>query len=217
MSPGTAAQRLLTLADNVTQNMKDNPQFASAAEKVKAVGVARESYAKQWSIASTGTSAQKQEAKVAKATLQNALKLLAIDINYVANGSRTMVLTTGYEISKENTSRQVLGAITGLYVNQGVNAGEVIIGFDAQNAIQGTGVDYAYTTNSDTATVWTTVPNGRKTKLTLSGLVPGSVITVRAWATGPRNQSVVSQSVVTVSGFNQTAKKSRMSRLRAAA
>ncbi len=217
MSPGTAAQRLLTLADNVTQNMKDNPQFASAAEKVKAVGVARESYAKQWSIASTGTSAQKQEAKVAKATLQNALKLLAIDINYVANGSRTMVLTTGYEISKENTSRQVLGAITGLYVNQGVNAGEVIIGFDAQSAIQGTGVDYAYTTNSDTATVWTTVPNGRKTKLTLSGLVPGSVITVRAWATGPRNQSVVSQSVVTVSGFNQTAKKSRMSRLRAAA
>lgn len=217
MSPGTAAQRLLTLADNVTQNMKDNPQFASAAEKVKAVGVARESYAKQWSIASTGTSAQKQEAKVAKATLQNALKLLAIDINYVANGSRTMVLTTGYEISKENISRQVLGAITGLYVNQGVNAGEVIIGFDAQSAIQGTGVDYAYTTNSDTATVWTTVPNGRKTKLTLSGLVPGSVITVRAWATGPRNQSVVSQSVVTVSGFNQTAKKSRMSRLRAAA
>ncbi len=217
MSPGTAAQRLLTLADNVTQNMKDNPQFATAAEKVKAVGVARESYAKQWSIASTGTSAQKQEAKVAKATLQNALKLLAIDINYVANGSRTMVLTTGYEISKENISRQVLGAITGLYVNQGVNAGEVIIGFDAQSAIQGTGVDYAYTTNSDTATVWTTVPNGRKTKLTLSGLVPGSVITVRAWATGPRNQSVVSQSVVTVSGFNQTAKKSRMSRLRAAA
>ena len=128
-----------------------------------------------------------------------------------------MVLTTGYEISKENISRQVLGAITGLYVNQGVNAGEVIIGFDAQSAIQGTGVDYAYTTNSDTATVWTTVPNGRKTKLTLSGLVPGSVITVRAWATGPRNQSVVSQSVVTVSGFNQTAKKSRMSRLRAAA
>ena len=217
MSAGTAAQRLLTLADNVTQNMKSNPLFANTAEKVKAVTTAREAYTILWGTATTGTSSQKQAAKAAKASLQTALKELALDINYLANGNRTMVLTTGYSIRKENTARQVLGAITGLYVNQGVNAGEVIIGFNPQGAIQGTGVDYAYTSKPDNTTLWITVPNGKKSKIILTGLEPGSVLTVRAWATGPRNQTVVSQNVVTVSGFNQTAKKGKVTRLRTAA
>lgn len=210
MRVGTAAQRLLTLADNVINNMSANPQFSAAAEKVRVVITARDLFAQQWSVATTGNSAQKQAAKTAKALLQKALKALALEVNYLADGNRTMVLTTGYEVSKDTISRQVLGAITGLYVHQGVNAGEIIIGFHLQSAIQGTGIDYAYTVNPDSTTVWTTVPNGKKSKMVLTGLQPGNVITIRAWATGPRNQRVVSQNIITFSGFNQTGKKSKM-------
>ena len=217
MSKGIAAKRLLALAETVTQNMAGNTLFPTLGEKVKKVEVARVEYAKQWSLGYTGTSSQKAAANAAKAALQNEMKMLASDINYVAQGNRSMLLTTGYETSKDIISRLVLGAITGLYVTQGVNAGEVIVGFDTQGAIQGTGVDYAYTATPDSTTPWITIPNGKKTKLILKGLEPGSVLSVRAWATGPRNQSVVSQIVVTVSGFNQTAKKSRSGGVRKAA
>ncbi len=206
---GISADFLIALAPRVANNLKGNLFFPELEAKVADLLVQNQRYVEALSKAATGNRTDIQFANNQKVLLQELMKSICNTVNYIANGDRLKLTTTGFDLSKDFRTKNVLMPLSGFVVSAGDNAGELATSFKPQKGIQGTGVDYCLTANPTQDTLWVTVANGRSSKIFLTELNPGATITLRAWATGARSQKVYSQNVTTVVGYNKSVKMNK--------
>ena len=206
---GVSAEFLITLASKVANNLRDNAYFPEMKDKAIELKDRATEYIAAVSKAASGNRTDIQIANQQKAALQTSLKNICTTVNYVANSDRMKLTTTGFDLSKDFRTNVVLNPITGFVVSQGDNAGELQTAFSTQKGIQGTGVDYCLTANPTPETLWVTKANGSSAKMILTNLNPGATITLRAWATGPREQKIYSQNISTVVGYNKSVKMNK--------
>ena len=204
---GKSYELILTKAGVVTAALHKQNTFKTVDAELKAV---EETYADcktKYEASLHGSVSEKDAAQKAKLLLIAAMSQLADACNLEANGDRVLLATSGFDLSKDTRSNLVLGPIGNFGTQPGMNAGDLLVGFDSQKAIRS--VIYRYTYGDGILNAEWKILAGSKSSYLITGLIPGQLVTVNAIAIGPNNQVSNSPSVTTVVPFNQSGKKIR--------
>ena len=197
-------ETLLLKVDRVVTGMTKNKYFTGYEERLKDLIDKRENFVDKNDIATFGTASDKSEAKKAKQKLQNSMRGMCKWVNYVADGNRTWLQSTGFDLSKATRTNGVLKPIEQFTAENGMNAGEFNFSFKSQGAVmKNKMIDWVYGDTVPVDGVWQTV-NTTRCRFTATAFTPGKVITFRVHVTGPRGQEAFSQPITTVVGFNQS-------------
>lgn len=204
MAPSISVANLQNLGSDVVTSMTDNPNFPDAAPLVATVATNLSAFEQSSTVAKKGSEAQKLVAAIAKTTFQISLKGLCKHVNSVTE-DRVLLLTTGFNLSKEGRTLIVLSAITNLLVEQGTATGTFKAGFKRVEGMQSAGFQWGVGNEPEE---WNTVYIGNRCSTTIEGVTPGVAVSVIAFIDGPRSQRVYSQPVIAYAGFSSNIHRS---------
>lgn len=200
--PGASAQFVITFVGALLESLRNNAHFPGMNDMLDALERACNGFTEKWSIAQTGSAAQKADAKTFKLTTQQLIKPIWERVNYVANGSREKLLTTSFELTKPVRTNIVLQPIEEFSVRRGINEGELIASFKKQTGMKAIVFEYTYDEVIDANTRWIAVSSS-KVSCVLAGLTPGATVHVRVSISAARKQTVYSNPIKSVVGFAQ--------------
>lgn len=195
-----SAKFVIAFVSALINSLKRNANFPGLDAMLDELGTALTEFMQKWTIAQTGSAAQKAEAHTLKLNVQQLIKPIWQKVNFIADGSRDKLLTTSFKLSKDTRTLLVLGPIEKFKVEQGTNAGELIPSFKKQAGIKGTTFQYTYDETPTADSKWESKTSSR-VSCVLSGLEPGWVVNLRVIITGARNQTIISNPIKTVVGF----------------
>ncbi len=193
---------VLDRAGTVITLMKKNGKFKTVDAKLKSVEDAYGTCNTLYQQSKGGSNSEKDAAQAAKQVLEAAMKELLSGVNTEANGSRELLNSSGFKLSKDTRTKQVLGSIVNFGGDPGQNAGELVVSFDAQSAVRASA--FAFTEgNGIVNTNWSFKFTSQCSAI-ITGLTPGTTVTLQATAIGPHDQIVVSQMISVAVGYGKT-------------
>ncbi|WP_243350251.1 fibronectin type III domain-containing protein [Parabacteroides sp. FAFU027] len=174
----------------IISNIKGNPSFPDPKPTVAEDENLKVEYDGSLSAAQSG-----DRVKIA---LKNEKRVEVIDLKhrwarYVeleANGSRTIMLSSGFDVSKERTSTVELDQPQNVKVFDGKNPGELVASCDGLAGAKSYIFQYTTDPLSDSS-VWTNEPT-TKSEFTFKGLKSGQKYWFRVVAVGSNDQRTVS-------------------------
>jgi hypothetical protein len=121
------------------------------------------------------------------------LKQLANYVELISNGNRTIMLSSGFDLSKEGNEGQILGNINNFTVTDGNNPGQIISKCEGVDNI----VSYLHCYTQDpvsNASIWKEEASSTSA-FTFAGLESGKKYWFKLKAVGRKNQSNVSNPI----------------------
>jgi hypothetical protein len=123
------------------------------------------------------------------------LRSLADYVNFCANGDRSILLTSGYDITKE-PQPTVITKPENLEVNNGSNSGELQVRVKGVKGAKAYMFEYT-TDETQAATTWYSTSSSAA-KFVFNNLTPGQKYFCRVGAVGPYGQLVYSDAVARI-------------------
>ncbi len=186
---GMSDAALETKASTIAVSMKGNAYFPTPVPSLTDVQNALDDFSDSLVTAQGGKRADIAVKNQNRAALIALLRQLAAYVNFIANGDRAILLTSGFDITSEGG----VSAITkpeNLQVVNGDNPGELIVSVDSVPAAKA--YMFEYSTDSTLAeTSWQKMPF-TQSSFTFTGLDSGKKYFCRVAAVGTRGQMVYS-------------------------
>ena len=183
---------LLARSQAITTSLTGNPDFPTTVPAIADVADMVSNFAEALAIAASGNRAAIADKNEKKQALIETLRQLAANITSTANGDRTMLLTTGFDISKEREP-VVITKPENLQVTNGMNAGDLVV---SVNAVKGAkAYMYEYTTDATQQENSWVATTSSKSKITFSDLEAGKTYYCRVAAVGAKGQIVYTDPV----------------------
>ena len=190
--------KVLAFCDAVIAALTNNANFTTAAPLVTKLVDAHNVYAAALSAAKDGNRMQAAEKNAAKETVLLLLRDLCSLVNFVAAGNRVLLLSSGFDISKDISTPVVIEAAKNVTINYGVNSGEMDIAVKGVKGHKGLVFEYAVATdNNEMAadTRWISQPSSTTT-CTIVNMPVGERVYIRIGIAGARKQLVYTAPVL---------------------
>ena len=184
---------LSTMAQHIINSLKGNPYFPVLTPSLDEVTTVKKEFDDSLMAAQT-----KDRVKIAiknekRAKLIDILHQLARCVEMVANGNRSILLSSGFEVSKERSSTIELEIPENLKLTDGNASGEFYACCDSVVGAKSYVFEYTLDPllNESAWTSHTTT----KSEFIINGLIPGKKYWVRVIAIGSNDQRTVSAPV----------------------
>lgn len=177
-------------AHTIIASMTNNPHFSSPVPSITDVSTAATAYTNALVAAKTGNRADISLKNQKRQALELVLKQLAAYVNYTALGNRTIIISSGFDVSKEKEQIPALEKPSDIAVANGKNSGELVV---SVTAVKGA-VAYVhqYTLEAvPTEQSWLSATTST-CKYVFSNLEPGKRYWCRVAAVGTKGQIIYS-------------------------
>ncbi|MFL5810468.1 MAG: fibronectin type III domain-containing protein [Flavisolibacter sp.] len=184
--------KLLAFGQTVIVSMTGNPDYPAPVPSIAFVSDTVGSFAEAITIAASGNRAAIADKNAKKRLAIAALRQLAASVTTTANGDRTMLLTSGFDISKDKEPVVITKPVD-LRVTTGTSSGELNVSVRRVKGAASYVHEYA-TAEGMAAGNWVSTPSS-KARITFGELQPGVVYYCRVAAVGSKGQIVYSDVV----------------------
>ena len=188
-----ADAELSAKAKEIESSMSSNPKFAGAGDTLTKLATARTEYDESLVMARTGDTTKIALKNERRKILIEVLTELARYVEMVAKGNRAVLLSSGFEISKEHPTAVILDVPQNLKLSDGNESGELYLTINSVNGAK----SYMYQSSVDPLTsesTWISEPS-TVSDHTFKSLPSGKRIWCRVVAIGSNNQHTVSDPV----------------------
>ena len=189
---GFSEARVLAFADAVIKALTGNSNFPNAAPLLATLVTAQDAYAASLAIAKDGNRMQAAEKNVAQLAVFEALRALCNMVNFTADGDRVILLSSGFNVSKDITTPVVIEPAKNVIVNYGANSGEMDVTVKGVKGHKGLVFEYAVATAENKLAAdagWVSLPSST-TQCTLVNMPVGQRVLIRVGIAGARKQLV---------------------------
>ena len=179
-------------ARTIITNMTGNAAFPTPSPTLLVVTGATDDYSEALAAASTGNRSDVADKNEKRQALTVLLRSLASYINFTAAGDRAVLLTTGFNVSKEKEPI-IITKPWNLQVTNGMNAGDLHVSVRAVKGAR----SYVHEYTNDTGLAagnWESTTSSQS-KITFSGLEAGKTYHCRVAAVGTKGQLVYSDTL----------------------
>lgn len=177
---------------SIISSMTGNANFPNPVPAIADVQAAATAFAAALIKAGTGNRVDVADKNAKRETLTGSLRILGTYVNMVANGDRTQLLSSGFDISKE-PQPAVLTKPENLKVENGLSSGQLLV---TVKAVKGAyAYLHEYTTDATLAPGSWVTTNSTTSRHLLTNLQPGTVYFCRVGALGSNNQLLYSDAV----------------------
>ena len=190
--------RVLAFSDAVIAALTKNANFPNAAPLLKNLVTAQQVYSAALSVAKEGSRMQAAEKNVAKEAVIALMQQLCNEVNYVAEGNRVKLLSSGFDISKDIETTVVIEPAKNVIINYGSNSGEMTVAVKGVKGHKGLVFEYAVATEKNELAEnsnWISHPSS-STQCTIVNMPVGQRVLIRIGIAGPRRQLVYTAPVV---------------------
>lgn len=172
--------------------MTGNTNFPTPIPALVDVTAAATAYSTALTKAGTGNRIEVADKNAKRETLIGLLRSLSTYVNLVANGDATMILSSGFDLSKDRQP-VVLTRPENIRVENGVASGSLLV---SVKAVKGAyAYFHEYTTDATLAPGSWVSTSGTTSKMQFTNLQPGTVYYCRVGAVGTNNQLLYSDPV----------------------
>ena len=180
---------------SIISSMTGNANFTTPVPALATLGAAATAYSAALIKAATGNRVDIADKNERRAALIALLRSLATYVNLTANGDRSMLISSGLELSKEQEP-VTISKPENLQVVNGISPGELIVSI---NAVKGAyAYLHQYTTDENMApNNWINNPS-TTSKIILSNLQSGTKYICRVGALGTNDQLLYSDPVARI-------------------
>jgi hypothetical protein len=179
-------------AMGVWKALENNAYFPALAS-LPQLEAAIDTYHDRLKAAGNGGRAETAEKNKAKAAVIEILRQLSLQVGMIANGNRTMLLTSGFDLTGMINGQAKVDAPDTLQVSNGVNPGEMIVKVKKDKSVRGYNHQYSTDPLLESNT-WTTEPSTRSRHV-FKGLQQGKKYWFRSIAIGTNGQTAYSKQV----------------------
>lgn len=173
----------------IINSLTGNASFPNPVPALATIEAASTAYSASLVEAGTGNRAAIALKNMRRAELTELLAQLCMCVNFLGNGQPELLLTTGFDVSKERVPT-VITVPQNLQVENGENSGQLLL---SVTRVKGAASYlYEYTTDSTLAPNTWVATSASKSKLKFSNLLPGTVYYCRVGAVGPYGQLLYS-------------------------
>ncbi|TWI80570.1 hypothetical protein IQ13_3249 [Lacibacter cauensis] len=177
---------------SIISNMTGNANFPTPTPSLAALETAADNYSSALVKALTGNRADVADKNAKRAELENVLRSLCTYVNLTANGDAAMILSSGFDISKD-PQPVVLTRPENLRVDNGAAPGTLLV---SVKAVKGAHAYFhEYTTDATMAPGSWVSTTGTTSRMQFTNLQPGTVYYCRVGAIGTNNQLLYSDAV----------------------
>lgn len=177
---------------SIISSMTGNPYFPTPTPTLAALETAADNYSSALVKAGTGNRADVADKNAKREILLNLMRIMCDCVNMTANGDSTMILSSGFDISKD-PQPVVLTRPENLKVENGVASGSLLLSVKAVKAAHA--YFYEYTTDATLAPASWVSTSGTTCKTEFSNLQPGTLYYCRVGVVGTGNQVLYSDAV----------------------
>ena len=180
---------------SIISSMTGNANFPTPVPALAALTAAAAAFSAALIKASTGNRVDIADKNARRAELIALLRSLATYVNLTANGDRSMLISSGLELSKE-LEPLIITKPENLQVVNGISPGELVVSI---NAVKGAyAYLHQYTTDENMApNSWVNNPS-TSSKIVLSNLQSGTKYICRVGALGANDQLLYSDPVARI-------------------
>lgn len=182
LSDGNLEKKALAIIDAMT----DNANFPTPTPALSDVSAALTDYSNALSLAQNRDKLQVAIKNTKRKTLLNLLKELATYVNFIANGNKSVIISAGFDASKDGVSAPPLTQPKNFKVKSGMNSGQAITSISGVKGAR----SYVHQCTPDPltdASVWESNFVTTRT-FTFEGMVPGKKTWFRVGAVGTGKQ-----------------------------
>ncbi len=177
---------------SIISSMTANANFPTPVPAIADVQAAATAFATALVKAGTGNRMDVADKNAKRETLIGLLRTLGTYVNLVANGDRTQLLSSGFDISKD-PQPLVISKPGNLKVENGLSSGELLV---TVKAVKGAyAYLHEYTTDATMAPGSWVTTNATTSRYLFSNLQPGTLYYCRVGAIGSNNQLLYSDAV----------------------
>jgi hypothetical protein len=182
----------LAKAQNIRTSMTGNTDFPDPVPSLGTIGDAIDDYAAALVKAGTGNRSDVADKNAKRKILTDLLRSLAAYVTSIANGDRSKLLTTGFDVSKEKEP-VVITKPENITVNNGANSGVLLVSVKRVKGAASYVHEYA-TPEAMATDSWVSTTTS-KSKITFSELEAGKIYYCRIAAVGSKGQIVYSDPI----------------------
>jgi len=176
----------------IISSMTENPNFPTPIPSVADITNGYEDYTEALDAARTGNHADIAAKNTIRQGLTDQLRSMAANVNSTADGDRSKLLTSGFDVSKEKEP-VVITKPENLQVSNGINAGDLNVSVKRVKGATSYVHEYA-TPEAMAANNWQAVTT-TMSKITYNNLQTGQSYYCRVAAIGAKGQIVYSDAV----------------------
>lgn len=176
----------------IISSMGENPNFTNPIPSVEDITNGYEAYTEALDAARMGNHSDVAAKNAMRSELTDLLRSLAVNVTSTANGDRSILLTSGFDISKEREP-VVITKPENLQVSNGLNSGELHVSVATVKGAKSYVHEYA-TPEAMNANNWQAVTT-TMSKITYNSLQAGQTYYCRVAAVGAKGQIVYSDAV----------------------
>ncbi len=195
---GFSEAKVLAFSDAIIKALTGNANFPTAAPILATLVTLQATYAEALSISKDGNRMQAAEKNVAKLAVLDALRELCSLVNFTAAGNRVMLLSSGFDISKDITNPVVIEPAKNVIVTYGANSGEMDVAVKGVKGHKGLVFEYSVATENNILAedaTWISRPSST-TQCTLVNMPVGQRVHIRIGISGARRQLVYTTPVL---------------------
>lgn len=181
---------LSTNTGGIITSMKGNPYFLDPTPSLDEVTTAKKAFDDSLLAAKSGDRTKIAFKNEKRAQLIDLVHRLARYVEMIANGNRTILLSSGYDISNERNSTSEMGEVENVKLADGNASGEMYVCCESVQGARSYVFEYTLDPLLD-SNVWTS-QTSTKSEFTITGLIPGKKYWVRVVAIGSYDRRSVS-------------------------
>ena len=190
--------KVLAFSDAVIAALTGNANFPTALTLLAELVTAQQDYSAALSAAKDGGRMQAAEKNVAKDAVTAILQQLCGLVNFVGDGDRVKLLSSGFDISRDIETPVVIEPAKNVVINYGSNSGEMTVAVKGVKGHKGLVFEYAVATEKNELAEdsnWISRPSST-TQCTIVNMPVGRRVLIRIGIAGPRKQLVYTAPVV---------------------
>ena len=190
--------KVLAFSDAVIAALTGNANFPTAPTLLAELVTAQQDYSAALSAAKDGGRMQAAEKNVAKDAVTAILQQLCGLVNFVGDGDRVKLLSSGFDISRDIETPVVIEPAKNVVINYGSNSGEMTVAVKGVKGHKGLVFEYAVATEKNELAEdsnWISRPSST-TQCTIVNMPVGRRVLIRIGIAGPRKQLVYTAPVV---------------------
>ncbi|WP_243349413.1 fibronectin type III domain-containing protein [Parabacteroides sp. FAFU027] len=184
---------LSTMAQHIINSLTGNSYFPALTPSLDEVTTVKKEFDDSLIAAQTGDRVKIAIKNEKRTNLIDILHRLARCVEMVANGNRSILLSSGFEVSKERSSTTELEIPENLKIMDGNASGEIYVCCDSVQGARSYVFEYTLDPLANESS-WTSQTT-TKSEFIIKGLIPGKKYWVRVIAIGSNDQRTVSAPV----------------------
>ena len=169
-------------ASNISTKMTGNAKFPPPVKELDAMNVAKAAFNASLDKIENGTKEDTSIKKVNRASLEKALRILALYVQVTSDGDEAIILSSGFDINSKHEPIGKLSKSEGFGVKVGVDPGTAIVYCDVVPGATFYEIEYAEVT-ADGVRRWIKITTTKR-KQEVGGLISGKQYAFRMAGAG---------------------------------